>query len=185
MNRLKVVLRASALLAASAITSAHVLNAQATATKAPAKTTASHTTLPTPASVLGYEPGADRKLPTWKQVTEYFTALDKASPRVSTRVLGKTVLGRPFLVSFIADSSTIANLEKYRQIQRKLMDPRLRTKAELDNLLDQGKNVILITSAIHSTEVGGFTTPLVIGRSSRARADTPEAKARFWRTPSS
>ena len=152
--------------------------AQRTATaKSPATRTATtRAVMPTPASILGYEPGADRKLPTWKQVTEYFTALDKASTRVSTRVLGNTVLGRPFLVSFIADSSTIANLEKYRQIQRKLMDPRLRTKAELEHLLVEGKNVILITSAIHSTEVGGFTTPFVIA-DRLARGDTPEARA--------
>ena len=132
--------------------------------------------VPSPASVLGYEPGADRKLPTWKQVTDYFTALDKASPRVSTRVLGKTVLGRPFLAAFIADSSTLVNLEKYRQIQRKLMDPRLQAKGELESLLNTGKNVILITSAIHSTEVGGFTTPLVLA-DRLARADTPEARS--------
>ena len=39
--------------------------------------------IPTPASILGFEPGADRHLPSWKQITDYFTALDKASPRVS------------------------------------------------------------------------------------------------------
>jgi len=41
-------------------------------------------------------------LPTWKQITDYFTALDKASLRVSVRTLGKTTLGRPFLVAFIS-----------------------------------------------------------------------------------
>ena len=82
--------------------------------------------IPTPASVLGFEPGTDRKLPTWKQITDYFTALDKASLRVSVRTLGKTTLGRPFLVAFISEPSTLANPERYRQIQRKLMDPRLR-----------------------------------------------------------
>jgi hypothetical protein len=131
--------------------------------------------VPTPASILGYEPGADRKLPSWKQITDYFTALSKASPRVQVRTLGKTTLGRPFLAVFIADSSTIRNLERFRQIQRKLMDPRLRGKDELEPLLTQGKNVILITSAIHSTESGGFTTPLVIA-DRLARGDTPEAK---------
>src|SRR5262249_17743404 len=80
--------------------------------------------IPTPASILGFEPGADRHLPSWKQITDYFTALDKASPRVTTRVLGKTTLGRPFLAVFISDSATLANLEHYRQIQRRLMDPR-------------------------------------------------------------
>ncbi len=133
------------------------------------------TKLPTPASILGYEPGADRKLPTWKQITDYFTALDKASPRVQTRVLGKTTLGRPFLAVFISDSSTLANLEHYRQIQRKLMDPRLQSPGERQKLLEEGKNVILVTSAIHSTESGGFTTPLVFA-DRLARAADAEAK---------
>jgi hypothetical protein len=131
--------------------------------------------LPVPADVLGFEPGADRHLPSWKQIVDYFTALDKASPRVSTRTLGKTVLGRPFIVAFISDSSTLANLERYRQIQRRLMDPRLRAANERDRLIAEGKNVILVTSSIHSTEVGGFTTPIVLA-DRLARAESPEAK---------
>src|ERR1041385_8042375 len=75
--------------------------------------------LPNPADILGFEPGAERHLPSWKQITDYFTALDKASPRVSTRVIGKTVLGRPFIVAFISDSSTLANLEHYRSEERR------------------------------------------------------------------
>src|SRR5207253_9608644 len=135
----------------------------------------SNDAIPSPASILGFDPGSDRHLPTWKQITDYFTALDKASPRVSVRTLGKTTLGRPFLVAFISDSATLANLDHYRQIQRKLMDPRLRAAGERDRLIREGKNVILITSAIHSTESGGFTTPLVLA-DRLARAETPEAK---------
>src|SRR5690242_907864 len=132
--------------------------------------------IPTPSSILGFDPGADRRLPTWKQVTDYFTALDKASPRVSVRTLGKTTLGRPFIVAFISDSATLRNLDRYREIQRKLMDPRLQSVGERQRLLDEGKNIILITSSIHSTEVGGFTTPLVLA-DRLARAETPEAKS--------
>lgn len=132
--------------------------------------------IPTPASILGFEPGADRHLPSWKQITDYFTALDKASPRVQTRVLGKTVLGRPFLAVFISDSATIANLDHYKQIQRKLMDPRLQAPGEREKLLEEGKNVILVTSAIHSNECGGYTTPIVFA-DRLARAADPEAKA--------
>jgi hypothetical protein len=131
--------------------------------------------IPTPASVLGFAPGADRHLPSWKQITDYFTALDKASPRVTVRTLGKTTLGRPFIVAFISDSSTLANLEHYRQIQRKLMDPRLQSAGERQRLLDEGKNVILVTSAIHSNEVGGFTTPLLLAER-LARGDDAEAR---------
>jgi hypothetical protein len=131
--------------------------------------------IPSIASILGFEPGADRHLPSWSQITQYFAALDRASPRVSVRTLGKTTLGRPFIVAFISDPATLGNLEHYRGIQRKLMDPRLQTVDERAHLLDEGKNVILITSSIHSTEVGGFTTPLVIA-DRLARAATPEAR---------
>jgi hypothetical protein len=132
--------------------------------------------VPTPASILGYAPGADRHLPTWKQITTYFQAVAKASPRVQVRVLGKTSLGRPFLAVFISDSATLKHLDRYQMIQRKLMNPLLRGKGELESLLAAGKNIILITSAIHSTEPGGFTTPLVL-TDRLARGDTPEARA--------
>jgi hypothetical protein len=137
---------------------------------------AQKTPVPTPASILGYEPGADRHLPSWKQITDYFHAVEKTSPRVQVRTLGPTTLGRPFLAVFISDSATLKHLDRYQMIQRKLMNPRLRGKDELESLLAAGKNIILITSAIHSTESGGFTTPLVL-TDRLARGDTPEAKA--------
>ncbi|MFI5243989.1 MAG: M14 family zinc carboxypeptidase, partial [Gemmatimonadales bacterium] len=105
-----------------------------------------------------------------------FHAVEKASPRVQVRTLGPTTLGRPFLAVFISDSATLKQLPRFQMIQRKLMNPRLRGPDELEPLLAAGKNVILITSAIHSTEVGGFTTPLVI-TDRLARGDTPEARA--------
>jgi hypothetical protein len=115
--------------------------------------------IPTPASVLGFEPGADRQLPTWAQVVDYYTQLDAASPRVQLRVVGETTLGRPFLAAFISDPATIANLSHFQEIQRKLADPRLRTAGERTELIEDGKVVILVTSSIHSTEVGGHLTP--------------------------
>src|SRR5436305_240536 len=153
---------------------AAILLATTTAAPLPAQASAQQK-IPTPASILGFEPGADRHLPSWKQITDYFTALDKASPRVTVRTLGKTTLGRPFLVAFISDSATLANLEHYRQIQRKLMDPRLQRQGERQTLIDEGKNVILVTSAIHSTESGGFTTPIVLA-DRLARAADRESK---------
>ncbi|MEO7455107.1 MAG: M14 family zinc carboxypeptidase, partial [Gemmatimonadaceae bacterium] len=116
--------------------------------------------VPTPASVIGFEPGTDRKLPQWRQVVDYFKALDAASPRVQLRVLGKTTLGRPFIAAFIGDEATIANLGKVKDVQRKLADPRLTTPAERAALERDAKVVVLVTSSIHSTEVGGILTPL-------------------------
>src|SRR5205085_3746074 len=85
-------------------------------------------------------------------------------------------LGRPFIVAFISDSAILRNRGRYRQIQRKLDDPRLQAADERARLLDDGKNVILIPSSIHSTEVGGFTTPIVLA-DRLARAETPEARS--------
>lgn len=128
----------------------------------PAIAHAQSRTIPTPASVIGFEPGADRKLPEWQQVVAYFKALDAASPRVQLRVLGKTTLGRPFIAAFIGDSATLANLPQLHDAQRKLADPRLATAPERTALERDGKVVVLVTSSIHSTEVGGILTPLAL-----------------------
>jgi len=132
--------------------------------------------VPTPASVIGFVPGTDRKLPTWKQVTDYFAALDAASPRIQVHTLGRTTLGRPFIAAFIGDPATIANLGRLRDDARKLADPRLTTAAQRAALMRDGKVVVLVTSSIHSTEVGGILTPLdlayklVTGEDAEARA---------------
>ena len=136
---------------------------------------AQRTVPPAPASVLGWEPGTDRKLPTWAQVTSYFAALDAASPHVMVRTLGRTTLGRPFIVAFISDSSNLAHLERFRLIQNQLLDPRKRTDADRERLLSEGRNIVLITSSIHSTEVGGFLSPLVIA-DRLVRSDTPQSR---------
>jgi Zinc carboxypeptidase len=132
--------------------------------------------VPTPASVIGFEPGADRKLPQWSQVVAYFKALDAASPRIQVHELGKTTLGRPFIVAFIGDPATLANLPKVRDAARKLADPRLASATERAALERDAKVVVLVTSSIHSTEVGGILTPmklayrLVAGDDAEARA---------------
>lgn len=118
--------------------------------------------IPSPASVIGFEPGADRRIPAWRDVVAWFTALDAASPRVTVRTLGLTTLGRPFIAAFIGDSAVIANLPRYREIQRRLADARLRAPGGSQRLVAGGKVVVLITSSIHSTEVGGILTPLVL-----------------------
>ncbi|MEP6692352.1 MAG: M14 family zinc carboxypeptidase, partial [Gemmatimonadaceae bacterium] len=132
--------------------------------------------VPTPASVIGFEPGADRKLPKWSQVADYFTALSKATPRVQLHVLGKTTLGRPFLAAFIGDSATIANLPRYREMQRTLADPRLQAAGDRARILADGKVVVLVTSSIHSTEVGGILTPMRLAYELASREDA-EARA--------
>lgn len=110
--------------------------------------------LPSPRSVLGFTPGDDRTIADWRQITDYFARLDRASDRVATRELGTTTLGRPFIVVFISAPENIRELAKYQEIQRRLADPRLlRDDVERDRLVQDGRVVVAISCSIHSTEI--------------------------------
>ena len=119
--------------------------------------------VPRPAAILGFAPGSDRHLADWDVIVRYFRALDTASDRVQVRTLGRTTLGAPFLAVFISSSSNLAHLDTLAAIQRRLADPRtVRDSLAAARLIAQGRAFVLITSGIHSTEVGGSLAPLEI-----------------------
>ena len=119
--------------------------------------------IPTPRSVLGFEPGDDRKLVEWPVLVRYFEALAKASDRVEYRELGKTTLGAPFIALAISSPQNLRRLDYYRQVNAGLADPRVfRTTKAARDALNNGKTIVLITSSIHSTEVGGHLSPVVL-----------------------
>jgi hypothetical protein len=119
--------------------------------------------IPTPRSILGFEPGEDRKLVEWPVLVRYFEALAKASDRVDYRELGKTTLGAPFIALAISSPQNLHRLDYYRQVNAGLADPRVfRTAKAARDALSNGKTIVLITSSIHSTEVGGHLSPVVL-----------------------
>ena len=119
--------------------------------------------VPAPATVLGFAPGTERRLVEWEQIVRYFHTLDRASSRVVVRELGRTTNGVPFIVAFISSPANLVRLPALREIQRRLADPRtVRDSAEAARLMAQGRAFVLITSSVHSTEVGGFFAPLEI-----------------------
>ncbi|HEV2859998.1 MAG TPA: M14 family metallopeptidase [Pyrinomonadaceae bacterium] len=108
---------------------------------------------PSPRDVLGFTPGDDRKVADWTQITNYFERLGQ-SRRVRVRRLGETTLGKPLIVAFISSPENIRELDRYREIQRRLADPRLvRGEAERDRLVREGKTVVVVSCSIHSTEI--------------------------------
>jgi hypothetical protein len=112
--------------------------------------------VPTPASHFGFEIGSDRHLANWTQLTAYYSKLARASKRIKLDTLGQTTLGKPFVMLTITSEANQARLKELHDIQRKLADPRQISGAdELQRLLDTGKNVVMLTHSIHSTEVGG------------------------------
>ncbi|HUP44041.1 MAG TPA: M14 metallopeptidase family protein [Thermoanaerobaculia bacterium] len=106
-----------------------------------------------PSDFLGFEVGADRKLADYRQITSYFRMLEAASPRVTLEVLGKTVLGDEMFMAVISSEANMRNLPAIRETARKLADPRGFTQAQIDQLVRDGKTVVLVTCNIHSTEI--------------------------------
>jgi hypothetical protein len=112
------------------------------------------TSIPSPSSVLGFTPGDDRTIADWKQITNYFALLGKTSNRVSVQTIGQSTLGRTMIAAFISAPENIRNLEKYKAIQARLADPRkVAGDADRDQLIREGKTVVVISCSIHSTEI--------------------------------
>jgi hypothetical protein len=133
-------------------------------------------TIPTPESVLGFTPGTDRRLVEWPVLVEYYQQLAAASDRVEYREIGKTTLGAPFVALVISSAENMARLDEIRAMNQKLADPRLLTSdAEREQLIRDGRAIVLITSSIHSTEVGGHFAPAVIAHR-LASADSPDIR---------
>jgi hypothetical protein len=116
--------------------------------------------VPTPRQHFGFDIGEHRRLANWRELTAYYERLAQTSPRVSVDTLGLSTKGRPFVMMTITSEANQARLAELRDVQQRLADPRRITggQAELDRLLEQGRTVVLITHAIHSTEVGSAQT---------------------------
>jgi hypothetical protein len=121
--------------------------------------------VPEPVAVLGFRPGDDRKLASWASVVEYFKRLDEGSDRVLVEELGKTTMGAPFIMATISAPENLARLGEFKEIQRRLADPRTlgpNADRKARGLILRGKTIVLITCGIHSTEVGSYLSSMLI-----------------------
>src|SRR5271156_1028613 len=98
---------------------------------------------PTPESHFGHAIGVVRELLDWDKVVSYYQSLAKTSDKIRVEELGKTAEGRPFIVATISSAATLRNLDRYREIQTKLADPRRTTPQEAVALIAEGKTVVV------------------------------------------
>jgi len=126
-----------------------------------------------PKEAFGFEPGTDRKLADWTELVAYFQKLGKESDRVHFEELGMTTEGRPYISVTISSADTIAHLDHYKEIQRKLADPRITTSEEAKQLIAEDKTVIVVTCNIHSTEIASSQSATEFAYK-LATGDTPE-----------
>ncbi len=119
----------------------------------PASLWAQNKALPSPESFFGFQMGADRKLAHWDDMVKYYRLLGERSPRLQVVTMGKTTLGNPFLALYISSPENLANLEKYREINAILSDPRGVPEEEVDAAIKNGKVVVVQSYGLHSSEV--------------------------------
>src|SRR6266850_8073209 len=123
--------------------------------------------VPTPQSVIGWEPCADYKLATYEQIEDYFRKLAAAAPnRMKLVEMGKTAEGRTQVLAIISSEDNIRQLGRYKDIARKLAlgkdGDRPLTDEQARALAHDGKAVVWIDFGLHSTEVAhGQTAPLM------------------------
>jgi len=132
--------------------------------------------LQSPEQFLGHKVGADDKLARWDKIVDYMKLAAANSDRVRFRELGKTSSGNPFIALEISAPDTLKNLDRYKRLEKKLyFQGGAPTDAERDEIFRQGKLVLLITCAIHATEIGASQMSLELVHH-LATDDSPQVK---------
>ena len=134
-------------------------------------------TVPTPESVLGHKPGDDFYLASYDDARGYFHKLAEASKRIKMITIGKTTRGLDFEVAIISSPQNLAQLDKYKEISRKLAQGRGLTDDAAKALAREGKVVIHIDGGLHSTEVAGGQSSIQLAYKMVATQGDPEVDA--------
>jgi len=133
--------------------------------------------IPTPESVLGFQPGADFHLATYEQAQEYFQRLDAASDRVQLLEVGRTSFGRPWYLALISSADNLRNVEHYREIAHRLAYPGEMTAQEARALAREGKAIVHVDGGLHSSEVAGHQHTIQLAYDLVTGDDDPEIAA--------
>jgi hypothetical protein len=133
--------------------------------------------VPTPESVLGHQPGDDFYLANYDESRAYFHKLAASSNRVKLITVGKTTRGLDWEIAIISSPENLANLDKYKDISRKLADGRGLSVAEAHELARQGKAIVHIDGGLHSSEVAGAQQSINLGYKLASSQNDPEVDA--------
>jgi hypothetical protein len=132
---------------------------------------ARQTDLPSPEQFFGHKMGADRKLANWDKLLEYYRTLAKTATNMRLVELGKSSEGRPYIALFISSPANLAKLDRLRQLNARLADPRGLSEAEAQKVIAEARAVVIQTFALHSSEVAASQTAAEYVHDSISRKD--------------
>ena len=132
--------------------------------------------VPAPASVFGFEPGADYKLATYDQSVDYLKKLAASTKLMRMFEAGKTTQGRVMYFWLVSSPENLAKIDRYREIAQRLAHPEGLSEPEARELAREGRAFVHIDGGLHSDEVAGAQqTPLLAYDIVRRSAD-PDVK---------
>ncbi len=108
-----------------------------------------------PKEQFGFNIGDDYHVVNYSQLVAYWQKLDKESNRMILEDIGKTAEGKSMIMAVITSSRNMRNLERYKQISRRLAMAQGLTEAEARKLSAEGKAVVWIDGGLHATEIVG------------------------------
>ena len=108
--------------------------------------------VPKPEDILGFKVGDDYHLATYTQAIQYFKKLAENSNKIKLFDSGKTAMGQTMTYAVISSPENIANLEKFKQIAKRLSLVRGTTAEEAARLSQEGKAVVWIDGGLHAAE---------------------------------
>ena len=110
--------------------------------------------VPSPDQLLHHIIGAPDVLDYTRDINAYMRLLGEKSPRVKVFSIGKSEEGREMLAVMVSDEANLAKLDRYREITRRLADPRDLSEADAQKLIAEGKPIYWADGSIHSPETG-------------------------------
>lgn len=110
--------------------------------------------IPTPKEVTGHAFG-DLHTFYW-EMEAFLRAVEKASDRMLIQPYGKTYQGRTLYTVIISHPDNLAQLEKIREANLKLTDPRSLTREELDNIVQWMPSLVWLGYNIHGNEASAM-----------------------------
>jgi hypothetical protein len=110
--------------------------------------------VPPPDAFLHHIVGAPDVLDYTKDINAYMRLLASKSPRVKVFSIGSSEEGREMLAVVVTDEENMAKLDRYKEINARLADPRSLNDAEAQKLISEGKPIYWADGSIHSPETG-------------------------------
>ncbi len=108
--------------------------------------------VPKPEDMLGFKVGADYHLANYAQAIAYLKQLEQSSSRLKLFDMGKTSMGQTMTYAVISSEENMADLEKYKQIIRRLSLVQGLSDAEARKLAQEGKAIVYIDGGLHASE---------------------------------